>query len=84
MALKWFKDYLAKHTEWTINGNQDIDGEYSDKINLQYGLPQGSIIGPVLFTLGDICRKYNLNYHIYADGTQLYIAFKPSTVAINE
>lgn len=88
-APKWFKDYLTDHTQLVLIGNWDMDEECSDTIKLQHVVPQGSIPGPLLFTLyttplGDICRKYNLNYHIYADGTQLYIAFKPSTVAINE
>ena len=37
-----------------------------------------------IIPLSDICRKPSLSYHICADDTQLYIAFKPLTVTINE
>ena len=48
-----------------------------------YGVPQGSVLGPKLFTIdalpiADIARKYNLEIHLYADDTQISMTLRTS------
>ena len=76
-ALQWFKSYLTNRRQSVL-----INGVRSTTRDLPFGVPQGSVLGPILFTLytsplGDIARKYGLRFHLYADDTQLYITFRP-------
>ena len=80
LALQWFRSYLAdRHFSVCVRN------ETSDKCPLKYGFSQGSVLGPLLFTLyikplSDIIRRHNVKFHIYADDIQMYYSFDPKSV----
>ena len=77
-ALAWMESYLCNRKQSVA-----INYSISSSRELQFGVPQGSVLGPVLFSLytspiTDIIRSHGLKYHLYADDTQLYLAFNPT------
>ena len=79
-ALSWLETYLEARTQ-----RVKIDDAMSETIPLTCGVPQGSVLGPVLFTIYTmpmqrIIRKHGVVYHKYADDTQLYVTYKPNVL----
>ena len=78
-AIAWIKSYLSDRSE-----SLNIHGGVSNDTSLAFGIAQGSALGPKLFTIytipiGDIIRRrHQLNVHLYADDTQLYVNFELS------
>ena len=70
-ALSWLTFYLTDRTQFV-----QVANEHSTSRKLLCGVPQGSVLGPVLYAmytapLADITRQHGLNFHFYADDTLL-------------
>ena len=73
IALDWIQSYLYGQYMVKIGGN------LSDSYTIKFGVPQGSVLGPILFTLyttslSSMIKKHSLvNHQLYADDTQVYL-----------
>ena len=79
-ALSWLKSYLSDRTQATVIGDL-----HSDPVPLACGVPQGSVLGPVLFItyiqpLARLIDSHPLSHATYADDTQIHCHGPVSTV----
>ena len=73
IALDWFCSYLSERSQYVF-----INGSRSSVKKIEYGVPQGSILGPLLFLIfiNDITKSSKLfNYILYADDSTLSTCF---------
>ncbi len=81
-ALQWFESCLSGRSfkvSWR--------GEKSKSQHLTTGVPQGSVLGPLIFyvymaLLGSVIQKHGFSYHCYTDDTQLCLSFHPDDPTI--
>ena len=70
IANKWFASYLCERSQFV-----DIDGNISSSKSITCGVPQGSILGPLLYLIyvNDIHKSCNSNIVSFADDTTLFL-----------
>jgi len=78
-ALNWLQSFVSDRKQYVAVGAQQ-----SQSADCTSGVPQGSVLGPLLFAMyispvGNVVAAHSLRYHQYADDTQLYMAVRPST-----
>ena len=84
-ALDWFKSHLTGGSQRIKLGNC-----LSSRSDLSFGVPQGSVLGPLLFTiyttpLSSLVSGHAIPHHLYAGNSQLYVSFSSgdSAAALN-
>ena len=75
VVLQWVRSYLTGRSQ-LVKGNRVL----STPQLLLCGVPQSSVLGPLLFTmyttpLSSIITAFGLKHHLYADDTQIYTSF---------
>ena len=73
LTVQWFRSYLTGRTQVT-----DIDGTMSEPKGVTCGVPQGSILGPLLFLLyvNDMASAVRCKLLLYADDSALIASGK--------
>ena len=85
-AISWIRSYLTDRSSFV-----KIDSSSSPSTTILTGVPQGSVLGPLLFVLfispianvinfGQSTQNNTVSFHQYADDTQLYIGTNSSTL----
>ena len=84
-ALNWFESYLTGRCQRIKIGDCLFP-----KADLKFGVPQGCVLGPLLFTLSttplsSMIFEHAIPYYLYADDSQLYVSFASggSVAALN-
>ncbi len=73
LTLSWFKSFLSDCFQFVhVNDESPVNSKISQ------GVPQGSVPGPLLFTLymlplSNIFRNHSVNFHCFVDGSQSFI-----------
>jgi hypothetical protein len=79
-SVLWIVSYLSDRTQHIAIGSTQ-----SNSLQLNYGVPQGSVLGLRKYCMfckpiDEICSRHGMNYHCYVDDTQVYLVIKPRDI----
>ena len=83
-ALRWVASYLLDRKQRVVIGQATSENHTSNT-----GVPQGSVLGPALFSLyvqpvGDVIRRHGVKFHHYADDLQLMHTFDLNSTSLSK
>ena len=75
-TLNWIKDFLDNRKQTVV-----INGTNSDEVPVSSGVPQGSVLGPILFLayINDLPEQVKSRVRLFADDTAMYLAISSTT-----
>ena len=81
-ALQWFASYLSGRSQTVLVGSS-----FSESSELTCGVPQGSVLGPILFSLytsdlGKLIESFDIGRQFFADDSQLINSISPEPEVI--
>ena len=70
-SLKWIQAFLSGRTQTVV-----VENEKSDTVPVTSGVPQGSVLGPILFLIyiNDLPDRTRSKVRLFADDTAIYLA----------
>ena len=70
-TLKWIRPFLIGRTQTVV-----LEGEISEELSVASGVPQGSVLGSILFLLytNDLPENIHSKVRLFADDTAVYLA----------
>ena len=70
-TLQWIQSFLIGRNQTVI-----LEGQNSDELKVTSGVPQGSVLGPILFLLyiNDLPENVQSKVRLFADDTAIYLA----------
>ena len=79
--LQWYGSYLQNRCQRVVLGNATSDIGF-----IKAGVPQGSVLGPLLFVvfINDVTENLSCNIRLFADDTTLFIDYESETEATNK
>ena len=75
-ALDWMQSYLSERSQFV-----KIGSHRSPTVSCGSGVPQGSVLGPILFSvyvspIANVVAEHGVGFHQFADDMQIYVALR--------